>query len=185
MSTTKLPSSLLFLTALSVVSMLILFVAYVWLFAEVHSTIDEGAHIAQEAQLAATRNAHTQTVRRVVRDTQQERAVLDTYFASEEDIVDFLEEFESIGSAAGTVFRVQSVSLGNTLDADERLIELTLTTQASGTFARVVHTLALLESFPKAARVDAVRIVENPETGEWLGTFDVVVVQIRDSEGVL
>ena len=157
-------------------------VAYWYMFFNVRSAIAEVSFVSEEAQLLATKNAHTQTVRRIVRDTQAQRDELASYFTNEAHIVDFLEGIERLRSQTGATLRIQSVNVGDSIDKDGLVAPLQLAIDTEGTLQEVFYTLKLLESYPLAMHVEKVRLVQDAEELTWKGDFDVVVIQ---SESVI
>ena len=151
--------------------------AYVWLFIEVRTLVADVAVAAEEANVLSAQNKNTQTIRRVVRDTKNERAELQTYFVSEEELVAFLEELEVISTHTGSVITVQSVSAQKAIDKDDLLVPLALSLRASGTFTQVVHTLALIETFPKVLNLERVSFTQSANDGLWRGSYEVVLFQ--------
>lgn len=182
---TSRPNTLLtLLVGFGVVSVLISSVAYVWLFLEVRSTITAVSTSAESAQLLAAQNAHTQTVRRIVRDTQKERDELNTYFLTENEIVEFLEDIENLGQHAGAPIDVRTVSVEDPIDKDESIVPLELTLHSTGTLQQLFYTLSLLEVYPKALTIERVSFSQHPTDFSWGGTFNIVVLQTALSETI-
>ncbi|PCI89751.1 hypothetical protein COB18_03020 [Candidatus Kaiserbacteria bacterium] len=155
--------------------------AYSWVFFEMQQTVTQIANITNETQILATQNAHAQTVRRIVRDTQDERSELDTYFLIEDDIVTFFADLENLGTSAGVNISVSSVKVGKPLDNDKFITPLTLTLESAGSLRQVFHTLALLEAYPKALQITQTRIVQHPSEDSWQGTFAITAIKIDTS----
>ncbi len=156
---------------------------YAWLFVQERETITQAAQVAGDAQLLATRNAHTQTVRRVVRDTRDERARLNTYFVNDTELVTFLEEIESLGTYANAQTIVSSVQVGDSRDDDDRIVDLELLLNAEGSFASVMQVLALLEAFPSALDVVNVQLTQQSQRDTWTGVFELVAVRAEAPQG--
>lgn len=152
--------------------------AYAWLFLEVRHTLEDVTVTVEEARLVATRDAHTQTVRRVVRDTESERAEIDSYFLKEEEIVTFLEDIEALGVHVGAPVTVQSVAVEEAVDKDERIIPLRLVLQSEGTLQELFYMLQLLETFPAALRVEKIQVTQDAEERTWNGTFHIIVLRL-------
>jgi len=159
-------------------------IAFGWLFAEVRSTVAHVKLSTEEAQLLVIKNAHTQTVRRVVRDTQKEREELNSYFVTEEEIVGFLERIEKLQAQTGTRIDIRSVGVGAPVDKDELITPLLLTLESKGTFQDVFYTLSLLEALPTALTVKSARITQNPTSLVWEGSFDVAVIKVIEPEDI-
>lgn len=172
---------LLILLVIGLVVTVVSITTYGWLFAKVGDTASRATITAEEAQLLATKNAHTQTVRRVVRDTQTQRQQLDSYFVTEPEFVSFLEEIESLGASAGAPIQVQSVGIGKPIDKDELVVPLELDLRSEGTLRGVFHVLTLLEAYPKVMHVRSARITQHPTDLNWVGAFNVEVIQVNTS----
>jgi len=173
---------LIILASIGIVAMLVSIVSYSWLFIKVTNTIEAAALTSEEVQLLSTKNAHTQTVRRVVRDTQIQREELGSYFITEETLASFLGDIEELGSYTGAAIDVQSVSLGDAIDKDELVAPLKLSLKSEGELQDIFYTLALLEVFPKALTIDRVRFTQNPDTLSWQGVFDIEVIKVEVEE---
>ncbi|QSH39131.1 hypothetical protein JXR01_02375 [Candidatus Kaiserbacteria bacterium] len=157
---------------------------YIWLFLEVRATLTQVSASAEEAQILATQNAHTQTVRRIVRDTQEQIGELNTYFLAEKEIVAFLEDIENLGEHAGAVIDVRTVSVEEAIDKDESIIPLELTLSSTGTLQQVFYTLSLLEVYPKALTFERVSLTQHPTDFSWNGVFNVTVLQAATIETI-
>ena len=173
----------LIVTAVLAVGMLLVAVgAYAWIFTEVRSTVADVSLKAEETQLLTTQNAHTQTVRRVVRDTEASRAELNSFFVTEEGLVQFLEDIEAIGEDIGVRLIVDSVSAGKPIDKDAFLVPITLNLKTEGTFKNVFHMLELLEAFPKVLTIERTRLTQHPTNLQWTGTYQLIVIQAQGPE---
>tara|TARA_B100000900_G_scaffold366482_1_gene342390 strand:- start:209 stop:763 length:555 start_codon:yes stop_codon:yes gene_type:complete len=150
---------------------------YTWLFFEVRATLTQVSVLAEEAQILATQNANTQTVRRIVRDMQEQITELNTYFLVEKEIVAFLEDVESLGEHAGTLIDVRTVRVKEAIDKDESIIPLELTLSSTGTLQQVFYALSLLEVYPKALTFERVAITQHPTDFSWSGVFNITVLQ--------
>jgi len=156
--------------------------AYVQLFNSVRVAVVNVAAAAEEARLLSIQNEHTQTVRRVVRDTEKERMELSAHFTAEEEIVSLLADFEGLQDYTGIPIRVDSVRAGSPMDKDGRMVPLELSLSSEGTFRQVLHMLAMLEVFPKALSIANARITQHPTSAKWMGDFDVVVLTIAEPQ---
>ena len=150
--------------------------AYAWLFTEVRSLVAEVAIAAEEASILSTQNKNTQTIRRVVRDTKEERAELQSYFVNEDELVSFLEKLEAVGVRTGAPLSVENVGARGAVDKDGLIVPLSLSLRATGTFRQVVHTLALVEAFPKVLSLERVRLSQLPDEG-WQAIYEVELLQ--------
>lgn len=152
---------------------------YGWLFLAVQDNVRSITLASEETQLLTTQNEHTQTVRRVVRDTKTQRATLQDFFVTQEGLVPLLEEVEQIASYTGAELSVQSVDAGKAIDKDALLTPLTLQLKAIGSFAQVMHVLALLETFPTVSFIEKMRLAQHSTDDQWEGTYEVTLIQIE------
>lgn len=159
-------------------------VTYAWLFFEVNKTITQVTSAAEESQLLAAQNAHTQTVRRIIRDTQDSRKELNTFFLTDKEIVTFLEDMENLGVHANAPIAVQSVSVEDAIDKDGRVVPLELTLRSEGTLQQVFYTLSLLETYPKALNIGKVSLKQSPTDLMWEGVFNIVALQVDFPENI-
>jgi Tfp pilus assembly protein PilO len=168
------------IVALAVTALLA--VGYVWMFMAVRAELTQASLVAEEVQILAKKNAYTNTVRKVVRDTEALRSELDSYFVNEEDLVTFLNDLENLGDNAGAVVTVQSVQTGKRISKDASIEELRLALKADGSLENVFHLLSLIEAFPKAISLDKVRLTRRQTEGSWQGTFDVTVARVGEKQ---
>ena len=171
---------LIIVTIVGVVSMGVTVGAYVWLLGKVQSTAADAALLVEEGTLLAAQNEQTQAVRRVVRATQQEREKLNSYFITDGGIVGFLESIEALGAFSSADVRIVSVEEGNPIDKDKLIKPLFVDVELSGSFSEVFHTLALIESFPRAMSVRTVRLTQVPKQLIWQATVGIQVLKITE-----
>ncbi|MAZ67215.1 hypothetical protein CL652_00385 [bacterium] len=171
------------LVTVGVVSMVISTMAYTWVFAKVRNTIAQVSLTAEETQLLATKNAQTQTLRRIVRDTQQEREELDTYFVTGNGIVRFLEDIEALAKNSGAKVSVETVGEGSAIDKDGLVRPLMVDLKLDGTLQEIFYALSLIETFPKAIVVRTVRITQHPTERAWQGVVSINVTKVETFDG--
>lgn len=102
------------------------------------------------SQLAALnrKDQNVQTLRRSLKNTEENRALLNTYFVSEDNIVGFLEKIEEMGPISGTTVTLQNVNQeGNPKN-------LVLLVKASGPFSNIMTLTKLFEQAPYGIVVD-------------------------------
>jgi hypothetical protein len=102
---------------------------------------------AQEEELGSR-------LRTLVRETNEERAVLAEL--AKTDILTAVATIEATGQAAGANLSIQNVTEPQGTAGDVRTI--TLVAEASGSLSALVDTLVLLESLPFPAVVENVRL---------------------------
>ena len=173
-------TTLIFVALLSVAIAVCCIAGYVWLFSAVRGTVEDAARTAQEAALLSTRQAHAQTVHRVVRDSQTQRDKLSSYFVTDDTVVDFLGDIEALSVRTGVSLSVSSVTVGDPVDTDGAVVPLTLLLTTRGSMSDVFYTLALLEAYPKALFVRDMRFTQREDGTLWDARYDVVVMRITE-----
>lgn len=169
---------LMILVGISLVALVISFTTYAWLLVKVNDTIREAALASENVQLLAAKNAYTQTIRKIVRDTTDEREEINSYFITDEKLVSFLENIEGLGTRAGAGLEVQSVSVGDAIDKDGLVSPLKLSLKSEGTITEIYYILNLLEAYPKALSVKRVQMNQQADTLTWVGVFDIEVIKV-------
>ena len=155
--------------------------AYFFLF----QIIRNGSEII--AQLNADKELQLQLKQRYLSNRSflnsiiSERAELDSYFVSEDDIVTFLEDVEVLGKKTGTTVTVDSVSEDEKLTNDTMFGKLNISIQSTGSWQGSIHTLSLLESMPKSVTIRSARIsvASGGEEQIWRGVYEVAVDTLK------
>lgn len=179
---TRTHTALALAALVSAVCALVCAAGYVWLFAAVRDTVRSASLAAEEAALLSTRQAHAQTVQRVVRDSQTQRTALNTYFITDDTVVDFLGDIEALSRETGAALGVSAVAVGEPVDTDGAMVPLMLSLTTRGTLSDVFYTLALLEAYPKALVVRDARFTQQEGGTLWEAQYDVVVMRISAPE---
>ena len=160
--------------------------AYVFFFLRIAEKNRMVSLLANDVDLITQKESKLRSIQSLVKDTEEERALLDDYFVSEEGVVGFIETIESFGAVAGTEIEVTSVEKGpldaSAKEAEPQVFELLrIGFKTSGSWRGVMHVLALLETLPyrvsiTRATVEAVAAVDEEEPPAWNGFFTVTVV---------
>lgn len=128
----------------------------------------------------------------LVSETKKEREFLSNYFISNGEVVDKLQQIESLGLRTGATVKVTSVS-EEAAKTEEGTSELNsyvrFSISAEGSWNEVYNFLTLLELLPMAIHVERSSIEKNVigegalaiqgegsvSSGPWKGLFEVVV----------
>lgn len=174
-----------------------LIVGGIWLlFAHIRS---ENEKIAEQKNVIDTTLNQQQRVlsmQALAQDTEEDRALLDSYFVGSEDVVSFLETLESLGDITGASVDISSVNIdsGIVLTDEQKSRQsrgeeiqlppvtaenLQIRMRAEGTWEEVVHVLALLEALPFYITHDEVVIEElRGEVEAWRGRYEFHVKKL-------
>lgn len=163
-------------TAISIALMCIagavgMVVAYVLVFYAIQTTREEVVQLEKQIEIVALANDTQQNMRRIVRDTEKERAAFEGILVEEGGIVPFLESLEGLGNTTHAIVTVSAVDVLPQEKKSKELQTLALIVHIEGTFKEVYHTLALLDVFPQPLFIQSVRLTQTPseEGSFWLG----------------
>lgn len=140
---------------------------YLYFFSTLKNSAANVSDLATELSYQTDRATRLNSVETIVRDTEEERAQLKTFFLSEDDIVDFITEVESLGNSLGVPIDVLSVSSETPeVVGTGGVLELRVT--FDGPWNSVVSMLALLETQEIATTLNKVSLsYKGHEDSEW------------------
>jgi hypothetical protein len=124
--------------------------------------------MAEERNAAIARSAYAKTVDVLAKDTQEDRATLQSTI-SDRDVVSIIRLFEQAAEDARASFVVETVAPEIFLAASgnqKPLPAVVISMRVEGSFERVHHFLVLIEHIPLVARIDQASI-EQREGGAW------------------
>jgi Tfp pilus assembly protein PilO len=154
---------------------------YFLLFAEIRNTNRNISRLAGEADIVAQQSTTLRTLQSIVEITREDRAGINTFFLTEQEIVDFLEVIEGLREDTGASINVRSIGEGETL-TNTLTKELHLNVTAEGSWEAVYHFLALLESLPYRIKLQQVQLSDSSTTTDepsWSGVFNFSVTQLK------
>lgn len=131
----------------------------------------------QEDRLQLTsREGYVSTLRTLARETSDARAELAQY-VEHTDPAQLIQVIGTIGEDAGVDVSTDSVSTG-TLSFSEGVTTPTidLTMRAVGSFQRVTHFLALLESSPLPLVIENVSVEQSGKSGSWIMVTTISII---------
>jgi len=113
-----------------------------------------------------------QSTKHLINDTREQREKLNNYFVTEDEIVVFIEQIESLGSFAGVSLELNAVDVVS--DAGDDALSLKFTTY--GSWEGTYYLLALIETLPYNIYIERVRVLrEDSENkgSQWRGDFNI------------
>jgi len=162
-------------------------VAYVAFFLYIRAKNKNISTLTNEVELIVQKEIRLRSIERLINDTKEERAALDTYFVGADAVVAFIETIEALGRETETAIEIASVSVDNIGESEEEIAELLrLSLKTEGTWQNFFHLLLLVEALPLNIVVTQTNIntvslqqSEDEEIAEkrWEGTLSVVVVK--------
>jgi len=160
----------LFIIALS---LNILFVAgYAFVFIQVKHKTEQSALSIQALEESVSTEKNLQFLKGLIKETEDEREKIKSYFVDNEGVVGFIEEIERLGNIADIFLELKAVGIEG--DAGDRALRLTLHT--SGTFQNTYYFLTLVEHMPHKLEFTGAGMARLPQSGVWEGNFEMSVL---------
>lgn len=126
--------------------------------------------LGKEQQLKSSKN--------IVYDTEEARAELDSYFISQDGVVDFLEKIESFGDRANVFVEIKSVEI-EPIGKSKVLDYLNVVVSVDGEWEDVFYLLNLIESQPLSISTNRMDLEEDKRGEEWTLSLDFNVLKIK------
>ena len=143
--------------------------------------------ITNDVDIAVQRDIKLRSVKDLIKDTQESRSELDTYFVIDDKIVDFIEDVERIGRYTGADVEVISVNVDDNRNAENDISELLkLNFEVKGEWREVFQFLVLIEKMPFKIDISTVslRVVHSDDIKEdssrmWKGYFSISTIKLK------
>lgn len=156
---------------------------YYMFFVEIRDSNQAISLRTNELNTNFSKGEELRTLENIARDTKEDRTKLDSFFITEDDIVVFLENIESLEGDTGANISVESISKKQ-VEESSIIEKLDLNITVNGTWRSVYHFLVLLESLPyhvvfsKVQYTGSVSSLEEVED-EWRGSFSFSVTKLK------
>ena len=115
----------------------------------------------------------------IFKDTYNERKQLDTYFVTQDTVVDFIESIEWLGAYAGIEIVLDGVDVTTGDNA-----KLAIKVSTKGDWEDTIYFLALSEYFPANVNIDSAKITKigdiKDNNKQWSGEFFITVLSFID-----
>ena len=179
----KTKQTLIFIAIISIASM----VSYVVFFKKVEKKNEAVFFVTKEADAAVQKEIKLRSVKELIKDTEMDRSKLDTYFVSDDKIVDFIEDVENLGLLTDSYVEVISVNVSSDRGSKDSLSELlNIDFEVKGGWREIFHFVTLLEKMPfkiDVSRVNLEVVYDNTTkkdiTGVWKGFFSIAVIKSK------
>jgi len=138
---------------------------------------------AEEKRSAAeTSAARIDKIKKLMAETPVEQTQVAGYVVTDEHVVTFIEEVESLARRAGVEGSVDTVTTGSYPDVDVKQWEgLSVLISTTGSWADTYQFLSLLERLPYQSNIKAAQIQKSDPEKEnnelWEGDFTLVVLK--------
>ncbi len=142
----------------AVVALLLAWGVFVLLVVTTSGRNTDLAERVTELEAKLQKAAHAESLKALVLDTADERAELSARLVKAEAVVDFIKEVEALGRTSGAKLTINSVEIKQIPDAAPEIpIELlSVSLSAEGSWASLMHLVALVETLPAKASIDRV-----------------------------
>jgi len=167
---------------------IIALIAYIVLFIQIKEKNEIVSALTNEAESIVQKETKLRSVKNLVRDIERERNIIDSYFITDDNIVDFIEIIENLGKKNGLSIEITSVKVDN-IDSDiEKKIKmgelLRVNFKTKGHFSELFQLLSVLENLP--FKIDLLNIDFSKSAGVlnrdkninlWSGFFSITVIK--------
>lgn len=161
-------------------------VFYVLFFNALKNKNEEISLILNVTDTAIQRELKLRSVGEIIKDTEDEREKLDTYFVADDHVVDFIESIEELGRYVGVDIETVSVNINDNLKTKDSISEiLNLSIETRGDWEDVFYFLALMEKMPfriDIANADLYAVYRNDgkdTSVSWKGFFNINVFKLK------
>ena len=117
--------------------------AYATLFMVIKNKNNRISELRNQVDIEIRKDQRLHSIKQLIADLDKDIEQIDTYFVSEDGVVDFLERLESVGSTSGISVGVNSVSVnegvGNNLPYEFLRVEFV----SRGTWRSIVQLISL------------------------------------------
>ena len=165
-------------------------VSYIIFFNLVKGKNEDVSLITNEIDIAIQKEIKLKSVKDLIKDTENDRKKLDTYFVADDKIVNFIEDVEKIGSDIGVDVEVVSVSISDSksqVPAHSKISEqLNLDFKVEGMWSDVFQFLAIMEKLPFKIDISKTSLevvysdtARKISSGKWKGFFSITVIKTK------
>lgn len=152
----------------------------VWfLYSDINSKREEISDLTLAVAEVGVRESRSSVLRTVLRETEGLREELLGYLLRDEDVPAFFATIESAGQDAGAAVTLRDAKVGVLVGAtkDVSLEALNFEVAAMGTFASVMHVVALLEALPEDVTVHTLRLSKSGD--DWNVLMHISVPKVK------
>ena len=174
--------------ALVTVLLVVSIVMYVIFFINIKEKNKNISSIVSEIDLVVKKEVRLKSVKNLIKETEGDHIKLNTYFITDDKVVDFIENIENMAKDVGVDIEVVSVYVNDIKDDSiqkNNISELLrLSIEMSGKWSNIYHFVSLVEKLP--FKIDILNINlenmyngdnENPEN--WKGVLNLSAVKLK------
>jgi hypothetical protein len=159
---------------------------YVYLFVDIVNTQKEITISFDEIERHELDRVKLESVRNIIRDTEHDRAIVESYFVRTDGMVAFISNLESLASEAGVNMEINSINENNDYESLQTIGYINIMIVADGLWDNVYRFIAMVENLPlkldiKEAQIEAKGGIQGPSEGprRWEASLSVEVGKIN------
>lgn len=150
--------------------------AYGWLLVRITSLNERSAELSRTISMLTREEEQLLIAENLLDETKHERAMLASYFTTDESLATFIATLETLGEESGvatTIFSVEAIPSVQGSLIDEARIKVI----AVGSWEDAIHYAALIDELPYVVDMEAAKLegVNIDEQDGWRGTYTLRV----------
>lgn len=179
----KLSKNTIFLLA-AIVLNLAAIGAYYFGYSEIKRINQSVAEVLADIDVQTAKKADDRALKNILDSTRDDRAKIDTYLLTEDDIVGFIETIENLGATSHTAVTTSSVNVDNAGSA-KGTGYLTMHITTLGTYENTMHFISLVENISHQVAISQLRTslvdpgVDEKTAREWNSEFGLSVLMLK------
>ena len=156
---------------------------YTVFFVGIKNKNEDISIIVNEIDSSIEKEAKLKSVKKLIEDTENERKKLDTYFVTDNSVVDFIESIEALAKEVEIDTEVVSVDISENDKISEALL---LSLEVEGLWSNLFYFVSLIEELPfkiGISKVDIKAVYEDANktksSGSWKGVINFNVLKSK------
>lgn len=162
---------------LSLLALIVLIGAYSFMYAGTLDGVNRTEASLLRTESLSSRDALIRSQQVFLENVIEERALLETYVASEAQVIEIIEIVENTADEEEVTLAISTV---NTVSVDgwQAHEGVVVNFSASGTFSEMMRFIAALESLPIGSKLERASLELSSDEG-WFGTFSIMFVKMK------
>lgn len=159
--------------------------AYGFLYFKILSYQRDLAELQTEVANSFAEERQNKSLGALVRETAEERALIDRHLVSPEGVVAFIEEVENLGRKSGVTLEVRGVDVVAETSGGSVIENLLLTLSGGGSYERAARFASLVENIPYVSRVTKFSLERREGTTkspQWDAQLTLQVIKLADQQ---
>ena len=156
--------------------------SYAYLFFDIKSKNEATSVLENVLNGQVSREAELRLVGDSLKETEKERALLNSYFVQKGKggVADFVEVVEGLAGLSGVSLDVNSILLKKKEELSV-VEKMNLGLEAKGSWSEIIYFLGLLETLPYKISFNRVYVEKIKDSSLWSGVFNIGVSKLSDN----